>query len=206
MKNVLIVLAHPEPKSMNGLLKNKAVDVLTKSGHQVEVRDLYALNFPIEGKDDNPMFSGDFFDLQQAQSEAQQFNRIPEFIKVEQDKLSWADLVIFQFPLWWYSVPAILKSYIDSTFSVGFAYSGNFALEGKEYMLSFTTGAPEFLWTEDKKGTIDQLLFHIDIGVFQMLRMIKLPPFIGYGSKRLSEAQRENLVDDFGNHLFKILA
>ncbi len=103
--------------------------------------------------------------------------------------------------MWWYSVPAILKSYIDNVFSVGFAYAGNFALQGKKYLLSFTTGAPKFAWTPEKKGTIDQLLFHLDIGTFQMLRMEKLNPFIAYGTKRLSTIERENLIKSYEEYL-----
>jgi NAD(P)H dehydrogenase (quinone) len=37
---------------------------------------------------------------------------VPE-LKEEMDKLVWADLVIFQFPLWWFSLPAILKGWVD---------------------------------------------------------------------------------------------
>lgn len=43
--NVLIVYAHPEPNSFNGALKELAVRVLTEQGHQVQVSDLYAMNF-----------------------------------------------------------------------------------------------------------------------------------------------------------------
>lgn len=196
-----MVFAHPEPKSMNGLLKNRAIKVLTEMGYQVKLSDLYASDFPIGGKEDFPFCSSDFFDLQQAQAEAQRLNRQPTFVQQEQELLEWADAIIFQFPLWWYSVPAILKSYFDNVFSVGFAYAGRFALEGKKYMLSFTTGAPEMVWTAERKGTIDQVLFHLDVGVFQMLRVMKLPPFVGYGSKRLSQMEREALIDSFGRHI-----
>ena len=43
--NVLIIYAHPEPKSLNGSLKDFAVDHLTKSGHDVKVSDLYAMGW-----------------------------------------------------------------------------------------------------------------------------------------------------------------
>ncbi|NRB47470.1 MAG: NAD(P)H-dependent oxidoreductase [Saprospiraceae bacterium] len=203
MKNILLVFAHPEPKSMNGLLKSRAMEVLTQMGYQVKVRDLYALDFPIGGKADFPFYKSDFFDLQLAQAEAERSNRQPAFIKQEQEALEWADAIVFQFPLWWYSVPAILKSYFDHVFSVGFAYAGRFALEGKKYMLSFTTGAPEMAWTTERKGSMDQVLFHLDVGVFQMLRVVKLPPFVGYGSKRLSHPEREALIDSFGRHIIE---
>jgi putative NADPH-quinone reductase len=45
----LIVYAHPEPLSFNAALKNLAVEVLTSAGHQVQVSDLYAMNFTPAG-------------------------------------------------------------------------------------------------------------------------------------------------------------
>ena len=202
MKNALIIFAHPEPKSMNGLLKNKAVEILQAMDYQVRVSDLYAIDFPAAiKKRDYPFYDSDFFDLQIAQVNAQRLNQQPKLIKEEQEKLLWADLVIFQFPLWWYSVPAIMKSYIDHVFSAGFAYAGNFALEGKQYLLSFTTGAPEFLWIKEKKGTIDQVLFHLDVGTFKMLKTEKLNPFIGFGTKRMSDSERNQLCIDYETHL-----
>lgn len=39
-KNILIVFAHPEPKSLNGSLKDVAVERLTSNGHAVTVSDL----------------------------------------------------------------------------------------------------------------------------------------------------------------------
>src|ERR1700761_1001141 len=43
--NVLIVYAHPEPKSLNGSLKDFAVQHLERAGHTVQVSDLYAMNW-----------------------------------------------------------------------------------------------------------------------------------------------------------------
>jgi len=57
------------------------------------------------------------------------------------DKLVWADFVIFQFPLWWFSVPAILKGWVDRVFAMGFSYNYGRSYEkgvfrGKRAMLS----------------------------------------------------------------------
>ena len=50
-KNVLIVYAHPEPKSFNGALKDAAVETLKAQGHDVMVSDLYAVGFdPVASK------------------------------------------------------------------------------------------------------------------------------------------------------------
>lgn len=43
-------------------------------------------------------------------------------VSVEQAKLLEADLVVLQFPLWWYGVPAIMKGWIDRVFEAAFGY------------------------------------------------------------------------------------
>ncbi len=64
--------------------------------------------------------------------------------KAEQEALLRHDSVIFQYPLYWYNMPAILKHWFDVVFAYQFAYGsqGN-KLEGKHFIPSFTVGAPE---------------------------------------------------------------
>jgi len=74
-------------------------------------------------------------------------------VAAEQDKLRRADLVIFQFPMWWFSMPAIMKGWFERVYAYGFAYGvgehsekrwgeryGEGALKGKRAMLVVTTG------------------------------------------------------------------
>lgn len=71
----------------------------------------------------------------------------PDFainVKAEQEKLLWADIVVLQFPLFWYSAPSILHRWMEETFVHGFSHgSTGDKLKGKLLLLSFTTGAPE---------------------------------------------------------------
>ncbi len=71
----------------------------------------------------------------------------PDFkidIDAEQAALLEADAICFQFPFHWYSVPGILKEWIDQVLSCGFAYgSEGTKLHGKEFVLSITIGGPE---------------------------------------------------------------
>ncbi|MBQ9275233.1 MAG: NAD(P)H-dependent oxidoreductase [Succinivibrio sp.] len=60
----------------------------------------------------------------------------------EQQLLVEADIIIWQFPFYWYSMPALLKKWLDDVFTHGFAHgSKGKALQGKELIISFTTGA-----------------------------------------------------------------
>ncbi len=64
--------------------------------------------------------------------------------KAEQEALLSADRIIFQYPIYWYNMPPILKQWFDQVLTYGFAYGeGTYNLEGKEMMASLTTGGPE---------------------------------------------------------------
>jgi len=43
-------------------------------------------------------------------------------IAAEQAKLLWTDAVILQFPMWWFSMPAILSGWVEWVYAYGFAY------------------------------------------------------------------------------------
>ena len=70
----------------------------------------------------------------------------PDFaidVKAEQEKLIWADVVVLQFPVFWFSAPSILHRWLEQTFLHGFSHgSSGDKLRGKKLVLSYTTGAP----------------------------------------------------------------
>ena len=68
-------------------------------------------------------------------------------IKAEQQALLEADLIVWQFPFSWYSLPGIMKLWVDEVFVHGFAHGSTAKLGGKKLILSFTTGAPELAYT-----------------------------------------------------------
>ena len=121
---VFLVYAHPEQRSLNGALRDVAVDELEVLGHEVRVSDLYAVGWKSE------VDRADFPHLDQearlrvaaASSEAFGGDVLTQDVKDEQQKLLWADAVILQFPLWWFSMPAILKGWVDQVYAYGFGY------------------------------------------------------------------------------------
>ncbi|EMR6442847.1 NAD(P)H-dependent oxidoreductase, partial [Klebsiella pneumoniae] len=121
---VLLIYAHPEPRSLNGALKNFAIRHLQQAGHEVQVSDLYAMRWKAgyDADDSGAPPVGEFWrptlDSKQAFAQGTQ----SADIVAEQEKLLWADTVIFQFPLWWFSMPAIMKGWIDRVYAWGFAY------------------------------------------------------------------------------------
>ena len=146
---VLIVLAHPEPHSFNGSLARMAEETFVSGGAAVRISDLYARQFqPDEHarhfpRRKNPMR----FDAQTEQRFNHQQGTMPVDVMREIDLVLWADLVMLQFPLWWFGMPAILKGWMDRVFAYGALYTGSRRFQagvcrGKRAMLSVTAGSP----------------------------------------------------------------
>lgn len=120
------MFAHPEPGSFSAALKNTAVSTLTRLGHQVTVSDLYAMNWQpalSEGDFVGARADADYLDLSREQEHAFEHNAYAFAVRQEQEKVVAADLVLLHFPVWWFSMPAIMKGWGDRVFSRGFAYS-----------------------------------------------------------------------------------
>ncbi|MFB9866381.1 NAD(P)H-dependent oxidoreductase [Vreelandella sulfidaeris] len=148
--NVLIVVAHPERASFNGGLVDIAVSQLKSAGHSVELDDLYAERFdPVErGEHYVQRSNKDYFAPLDEQRHHYNEKALPADIQRELARLEWADLVIFQFPLWWHAQPAILKGWLDRVLVYGGRYSSRMRYDrgyfrGKRAMLSVTAGSPE---------------------------------------------------------------
>lgn len=106
--NYLLIYAHPKEQSLNGQLKQGIEEHLSKTQHEVIVRDLYQLHF-------NPVLSSE--DIA-----GQRKGKVVEDVRTEQEFIEWADFLLIIHPIWWTGLPAILKGYIDRVFSYGFAY------------------------------------------------------------------------------------
>ncbi|MYM26744.1 flavodoxin family protein [Duganella sp. CY15W] len=197
--NVLIVYAHPDPQSLNASLKDYAVRHLQAGGHTVQVSDLYAMEW-------NAIL---------------QTEEIPERadhradILSEQEKLRWADTVIFQFPLWWFSMPAIMKGWVERVYTLGFGYGvgehsdqrwgdryGEGTLAGKRAMLLVTAGGWESHYSpRGINGAIDELLFPIHHGILFYPGMEVLPPFLLYRTGCMNEALFAEACTQLGQRL-----
>ena len=175
----LIVYAHPEPRSLNGALKDAAVAALEAAGHEVRVSDLYAMKWKaVADADDFPQRDPqERLVYHRASGDAYHGGTQSPEVADEQAKLLWADAVVLQFPLWWFSMPAIMKGWVDRVFAHGFAIGvakpgtkqwaryGEGSLAGRRGMVAITTGAREAqLGPRGLNGDIEDLLFPIAHG------------------------------------------
>lgn len=110
---VLVLLAHPDLQASH-VHRHLAQAARTLPPEQVQVRDLYAL-YPDHAID----------------------------VPAEQAAAAAADLIVWQHPIHWYSMPALMKQWLDEVLALGWAYGlGGNALHGKDLWLVSSTGGP----------------------------------------------------------------
>jgi NAD(P)H dehydrogenase (quinone) len=215
--NILLVYAHPEPKSLNGALRDFTIERLQAAGHAVEVSDLYAMNWKatLDAQDSVERRAGVPFHPSLDSKHAFENGLQTGDIASEQAKLLWADTLILQFPLWWFSMPAILKGWVERVFAYGFAYGvgehsdvrwgdryGEGTLAGKRAMLVVTMGGwASHYGPRGVNGPIDDILFPIHHGVLYYPGYDVLPPFLVYQTGRMDESRYAQTRDALGARL-----
>lgn len=209
--NILLVFAHPEPRSLNGALRDVALRELASLGHSVRETDLYADRWKSEvDRADFPALAPEArLKPASASGEAFAADALTDDVKAEQEKLLWADVLILQFPLWWYTMPAILKGWVDRVYAYGFAYGvgehsdthwgdrfGEGTLAGKRAMLIVTAGGwEEHYAPRGINGPIDDLLFPIHHGILYYPGYAVLPAFVAYRVDSLDGAGFDAVAD-----------
>lgn len=105
----LVVVSHSDPQSLTQHVARSTSDAIRNLGGDVDIADLHAENFdPRFSKDDVNLFRGK--------------GTPPADVVAEQDRIDRADDLILVFPMYWWSMPALLKGWIDRVFVSGWAY------------------------------------------------------------------------------------
>lgn len=201
---VFVVFAHPEPKSLNGSLLQIMVQELESQGHEVRVSDLYAMQWKpqVDRADFLQATADERLRVTMSSAIATASGQLTDDVKAEQEKMLWADTVILQFPLWWYSMPAILKGWVERVYSLGFGYGvgdhndkhwgdryGEGKMKGKRAMLVATIGGREEQYrARAVSGSLEDLLFHINHGMLFYIGFDVLPPYAVYNADRLDNS------------------
>lgn len=199
---VLAVLAHPEPRSFNGALFRTAVETLRASGHAVETSDLHALRFdPVSGRAN---FTGakdpDYLKLQLEEQHATETGGFAPELEREMRKVEACELMVWQFPLWWFGLPAILKGWVDRVFAMGRFYGGGRVyatgpMRGRRALLSLTTGGPESAYLKGGfNGDLNGVLRPIQRGVLRFVGFDVLAPHVCWAPVRQSEEARRDAL------------
>lgn len=206
--NVFIVHAHPEPNSFSGALTKTAQAVLSAAGHNVVISDLYRMGWQAASSRENftTVADPDYYKQQIEENFAVDHDGFAPDIQAEIDKLFACDLLIFQFPLWWFSLPAILKGWVDRVFAYTKTYGdgrmlSNGMLAGRRAMLSLTTGAPPELYNPDGLGDIDQILYPVNFGLLGFVGFDVLPPVFNWAPAHIGDDGRKALLNHYESRL-----
>lgn len=205
----LIVYAHEEPHSFNAAMKAAAVEALEAAGHEVDVSDLYRMRFKAvaDGEDFLERRDKHFLKRQMEEKAALELGTLSHDIVVEQQKLLASDLLILQFPLWWFSMPAILKGWVDRVMTMGFAYGAGKrydegGLKGRRAMLAVTTGGPEAGYSaQGVNGAMDRILYPIQHGILFFCGYRVLPPFVAFAPAHADPEARTAMLRAYQDHL-----
>ena len=160
MADVLVLAAHPHIESSH---VNRALMQAARAlgDRHVEVRDLYAL--------------------------------YPDYvidIEAEQAALARARLVVWQHPIHWYSMPSLMKLWVDDVLAFGWAYGpGGTALKGRDLWLVASTGGPEDSYRPD---SYNRYCFDAFLPPYEQTAMLCgmrfLPPLVLHGAHRIDGA------------------
>jgi len=207
--NVLIVHAHNEPQSFSTALYQLAEETLRGQGHGVQVSDLYAMNWnPVASAADfGARANPDYLVYALEQREGAKAKTLAADIQAELDKLLWADLVIFNFPIYWFSAPAILKGWFDRVLVSGICYGGKRfydqgGLAGKKALVSVTLGGRDHMFGEGAiHGPLEDMLRPILRGTLAYTGMSVLPPFVAWHVPYISNDARQDFLRQYQDRL-----
>jgi NAD(P)H dehydrogenase (quinone) len=206
---VLWVSAHPEPRSLNGALRDHGVAVLREHGHDVRESDLYAMNWdPVVRREDFAYDPAERLDVLNESQRAFEDGTLHADIRAEHEKLQWADTLVVQFPLWWFGMPAILKGWFDRLFVQGFAQGvldpetgrprryGDGGLAGKRAMVITTVGAnAATTGPRGIHGELAEVLFPLTHGTLWYSGMTVVEPFVVTSALKVSDEEYMDLAD-----------
>jgi putative NADPH-quinone reductase len=211
---IFLVIAHPEPQSFNGALFRKAEQLLLKAGHTVKTSELYAMQFnPISGRHNFSTVKDPLYFKPQAEEIfATEAGGFAPDIERELEKLEWCELMIWQFPLWWFGLPAVLKGWVDRVFVMGRTYGygrmyDKGVFRGKRALLSVTTGGPLRAYEEGGlHGDIQAILRPVQRGILEFVGFSVLAPHIVYGPAHLTHEERKTALFNYSRRLESIVA
>jgi putative NADPH-quinone reductase len=151
-QNILVVLGHPNPNSYCAQLAETYSEAAKKSGDSVTLLKIGELNFD--------------YNLNHGYSKDKKQELEPDIIK-SQMLIQNADHLVFVYPSWWASMPAMLKAWIDRVFLTGFAFSyqkhspfPKQLLKGKTARILITMDAPTWYYKWFNRSPGVQLLKH----------------------------------------------
>ncbi|WP_340003616.1 NAD(P)H-dependent oxidoreductase [Paenibacillus sp. FSL K6-0276] len=121
----------------------------------------------------------------------------------EQQLLLEHDRIVFQFPLHWYSTPALLQKWLEDVLAFGWSYGpGGNSLAGKEFILAVTSGgAKEYYRPEGiNLFTVEELLRPFQVTIHRSQGKYKLLDVL-YGVKNLTDEELDRDAEAYASRI-----
>lgn len=182
--NVLVVTADPLPHraAAPALAKRYVAGLQAQGSIELEWADLNVEGFdPRMQAADLAFYRGE--------------GPLPAGIREEQLRIERADLILLTFPVYWWSVPALLKGWIDRVFTKGWAFEtkdGQSALAGKAFRLIATAGAGASLY--QRRGYRSALTTQLEEGILRFSGVSDIATHLFFDAERQEQAARERAL------------
>lgn len=136
MKKILVINGHPTQNSFCNTLSNTYAEAAASAGHELAVINLYDLNF-------SPNLAHGYSKRQEPEPD----------ILLAQQKIKWANHIVIVHPVWWGSLPALLKGFLDTALLPGFAFKyrtesllWDKLLSGRTARIIYTADTPVWIY------------------------------------------------------------
>jgi len=157
----LLVLAHPRRNSLTARVADIFADGLVRQGHEVEWADLVEEGFdPVLREEDEP----DWDNPRKQYSAA---------VRREMERIERNDATVMIFPVYWWSVPGVLKGWIDRVWNNGWAYGDTSFPQSRVWMIGIAGNAAEGY---TRRGYDSAMSVQLDVGLLD---------YCGVGERRL---------------------
>jgi glutathione-regulated potassium-efflux system ancillary protein KefF len=128
-------------------------------------------------------------------------------VEREQKRLQAHDVIVIQHPIYWYSVPPLLKLWMDVVLQLGFAYGpGGTALTGKTLQLSLTTGGGADAYSDEGLHGYPLEAFLLPwVQTARLCKMEWLPPLVLHGAGRASALELQAHAEHVRGHVVSLV-
>lgn len=208
-----IVHAHPEAGSFTAAMRDTIAAALRERGDEVAVADLYAMGFnPILSRADflDPRDPSNFAYTAEQRSGYKREALAPDIMAQVEAVLA-ADLLVLTFPVYWFSMPAMLKGWIDRVFLAGPMYSGKHmyakgGMHGRRALVAASLGGREHMFGASAlHGELEQgMLSHLLRGSLGVVGYDVLAPFWAYHAPYVDRTARVQMLAALRDRVLKI--
>lgn len=212
MKRAHIVYAHPEPNSFVAAMRDTTRSALEQAGWQTSLTDLQANNFKAvaSASDFGVRARPDYLVYSLEQRHGWQHQCIDPEIASEVEAVRSSDLLVLVFPVFWFSVPALMKGWIDRVFLSGVFYGGRkvydrAGMRGKHAMVVSSLGGREHMFGPGAiHGELKGMLRHLLQGTLGYVGFSVYEPFFAHHVPYLDDTTRAGILTKLGSEIQNI--